>query len=431
VVPTGAVDNLTHSLAGAAVAELAVQLRAMRKPAEDAPALRGALWLTSMVASNAPDLDILLSPTIRSPLGYMLHHRGHTHTVLLAPVLGALSVGIGWLWARRRGGIPRSAFPLFLVLATAMVLLHVAMDFGNSYGVHPFWPFESRWHYGDSIFIVEPLLLAVLAVPLAFTVKTRLARIALAGIAALGLILSAIVPMVTPLGLALAVIVTALVAIGARNLGSLGRPMLALLGLVVVEASFFAVHVEAEIHARGAIAAAFPRATPLDVVMSPSPANPLCWSALAIEIEGTDLVSRRLAVSLAGEIQHVDGCRFTPPTETTAAHTSIERTSTESVRFFDETRTPLALLRDLAANSEDTAAFLRFSRAPYLLEREGEPTVAGDVRYDRETGLGFGELEVHRSAPLGGWVPSWEPPRIDAIDPTRTPARRVHDIVTE
>ncbi len=427
----GAVDNITHSLAGAAFAELAVRVRARRSPDENVPALRGALWLSSMLASNAPDLDIVLSPAIRAPLGYMLHHRGYTHTVLLAPLLAALAVALAWPWARGRGGLPRSAIGLAFAVATAMVFLHVAMDFGNSYGVHPFWPFASRWYFGDSIFIVEPLLWAVLAVPLAFAVETRFARFTLGGIAALGLVLSATVPLVTHIGLALTVIVTALMALAARNVGAIARPLIAVLGLVVVEATFFAVHIEAEIHARGTFAAAFPRATPLDVVMSPSPSNPLCWSALAIGIDGEDLVERRMGISLAGEIQHVDDCRFTPPAATTATRTPIARSSTESVLFFDEVRTPLALFWDLAATSEDTAAFLRFSRAPYLLEREGEPTIAGDVRFDREAGLGFGELEVHRDTPLEGWVPTWEPPRIDAIDPARTPAHRVHDIVTE
>jgi len=167
------------------------------------------------------------------------------------------------------------------------------------------------------------------------------------------------------------------------------------------------------------------------VVMSPSPANPLCWGVLGIAIEGDDLVMRRFALSLGGSLQHVDGCRLSTPEHTTAVRVPIERISTESVRFFDETRTPLATLRDWAAQSEDTAALLRWSRAPYLLVRDGEPTIAGDVRFDREAALGFSELEVHQGEPLGGWVPAWVPPRLDVIDPTQTPARRVRDVVVE
>lgn len=424
-------DNVTHTLAGAAVAELVLRARAARGTS-DPPTLRGALWLSSMLASNAPDLDVVLTPTLRAPLGYLLHHRGHTHTVLVAPLLGALATAAGAVWARRRGTpLGRPHLVLLGIVSTLMVLLHVAMDFGNSYGVHPFWPFDARWIYGDSIFILEPTLWMALAIPLAFSVETQRARAALGTLAGLGLVLSATVPLVSTLGLAFVVFVALIAAASSRALGALGRPIVAVLLATALEATFFVVHVEAEIHARGALAGAFPRATTLDVAMTPSPANPLCWGALGIAIEGDDLVTRRFALSLAGDVQDVDGCRLSGPDETTAPHVAIERSTTESLRFFDETRTPLALLRSLDAESPEVEAFLRFSRAPYLLVREDETTVAGDVRYDREAGLGFGELEIRRDGTLGGLVPGWEPPRIDAIDPARTPPRRVHDIVSE
>ncbi len=56
-------------------------------------------------------------------------------------------------------------------------LLHIAMDFTNNYGVHPFWPVDNRWFYGDSVFIIEPLFWAACA-PLAFIFKTHVARFA-------------------------------------------------------------------------------------------------------------------------------------------------------------------------------------------------------------------------------------------------------------
>src|SRR5687768_1114261 len=68
-------------------------------------------------------------------------------------------------------------------------LLHIAMDFGNNYGVHPFWPLDNRWFYGDSIFIIEPLFWAACA-PLAFIFRTRPARfiVWLLMVAAIGLV---------------------------------------------------------------------------------------------------------------------------------------------------------------------------------------------------------------------------------------------------
>src|SRR5207247_4968018 len=36
------------------------------------------------------------------------------------------------------------------------LLLHLAFDSLNNYGVRPFLPFSSRWLYGDLVFIVDP-----------------------------------------------------------------------------------------------------------------------------------------------------------------------------------------------------------------------------------------------------------------------------------
>ena len=77
-------DNLTHSLVGLALGELVE--RAL--PAEPDP-MRGrtrrrALLATGLIASNFPDLDLVLTPLLAPPLGYLMHHRGHTHTLLWA-----------------------------------------------------------------------------------------------------------------------------------------------------------------------------------------------------------------------------------------------------------------------------------------------------------------------------------------------------------
>ncbi len=37
----------------------------------------------------------------------------------------------------------------FAVMAVVGVLLHLGMDALNSYGVHPYWPLNNRWMYGD------------------------------------------------------------------------------------------------------------------------------------------------------------------------------------------------------------------------------------------------------------------------------------------
>ena len=46
------------------------------------------------------------------------------------------------------------------------VLLHVFMDFTNSYGVRLLMPFSERWFYGDALYIVDPWLYLILGLGL-------------------------------------------------------------------------------------------------------------------------------------------------------------------------------------------------------------------------------------------------------------------------
>src|SRR5471032_656518 len=106
-------DNITHSIIGLGVGEL---LHRSLPPEPDAGrhGTRHRLLLVSCaVASNLPDLDLFLTRLLPDPLGYLLNHRGHTHTLLSAVrralILGAL-LWLFWpaaralLRARARGG---------------------------------------------------------------------------------------------------------------------------------------------------------------------------------------------------------------------------------------------------------------------------------------------------------------------------------------
>ena len=79
-------DNITHTLIGIAAAEPL----ALRRPARD----RARLWIASAVANNLPDLDVLYTWGAKDRLTYMLHHRGHSHTLLVAPLLATLWLAI-------------------------------------------------------------------------------------------------------------------------------------------------------------------------------------------------------------------------------------------------------------------------------------------------------------------------------------------------
>src|SRR5690242_935307 len=86
-------DNITHSLAGLLAAESAVRLRAHATKAEPSPRYRTVAAISSLIAANLPDADLLYSGFGGSHLSYMLQHRGYTHTVLITIVLAAVIYG--------------------------------------------------------------------------------------------------------------------------------------------------------------------------------------------------------------------------------------------------------------------------------------------------------------------------------------------------
>lgn len=410
-------DNLTHILAGLLVAELVVQARS--RQGEPAPRWARAAHFTSVLANNLPDFDFAYVRLSGEKLGYLLHHRGHTHTLLVGIPLGLCALGVVLVWARReRLAFERRDLAWLALLAALGPVIHIFMDWSNSYGVHPFWPFDNAWVYGDRVFIVEPLFWAA-ALPWLFcSVQARLGRTLLA----LWLSLTVALPVVTRMvPLPLCALIALWVA-GGLALGWRARPatrvLSALGGSLVVLACFGFGKLGAEAKATRALLAAFPAETLHDVVLTSNPANPACWLfASAQSSRDGRYAVRRGRVSLAPSLLPAERCALSSGT-TTAPLVAIAAPDTPEVFFEREFVAPLAELRSLARESCEVAAFLRFSRLPFWVDLPGTGLVVGDVRFDREPGLGFSELVAERrprSCP--SFVPPWEPPRRDLLGP--------------
>jgi inner membrane protein len=113
-----------------------------------------------VIAANLPDLDVLAIP-----LGRNLElRRGWTHGVLAIAIWPFLLAAALWLWARFRPRLDRPPvwFRGLLLLSVIGVLSHPLLDFLNNYGMRWLMPFRDRWYYGDSLFIVDPWLWALL-----------------------------------------------------------------------------------------------------------------------------------------------------------------------------------------------------------------------------------------------------------------------------
>lgn len=136
-------DNLTHSLAGAALAKTRLgELSPFAAPA-------------MIVCANLPDAD-LAARLWGGPEAYLTDHRGITHSLLgvalLSLVCGAILRALERRFAPGRGaGFAGAWLVCFAALAS-----HPALDWLNNYGLRPWLPFDATWTYGDMAFIVDP-----------------------------------------------------------------------------------------------------------------------------------------------------------------------------------------------------------------------------------------------------------------------------------
>ena len=360
---------------------------------------------SGVLASNIPDFDFIagFSGGDRRLL-YLLEHRGFTHTLIVAVALGAI---VGWLCALAlRLAATRDRLAV-CALGSAACVLHVACDLLNDYGVHPLFPFDNHWYYGDSVFIIEPLWLAVMLPLPALFAGSRTGRV-LARTLALALL--ALCWFVLPAGRAAAVSVVQLIA--AAFQWKLGPRALPALGASCAVIAMFALGSRlAESRVRLALGSAAPAERVLDVASSPTPADPTCHRALVVSVDSAEIYRVRLArIQLFGSAA---SCQLLPG-QPTAPLTAARLASSEGVAFDSMFAAPASQLRALSRERCDAAAMLRFLRVPFWLE-QASGTVLGDLRYDRAPQLEFAERALTGDcADVGQWRP-WVPPREDIL----------------
>jgi inner membrane protein len=415
-------DNLTHAVVGLGVGAL-IDRSLPAEPNQEHRRLRSRMLLViGCLASNFPDLDLVLTPLLDAPLGYLLHHRGHTHTLLAAIGEALLLLALVWLlWpaARRLLRDSTSARHGALLAAGAGLLLHLGMDSLNVYGVHPFWPFDPNWYYGDLVFIVEPVFWIGFGVPLAALVRRPalrrlwLAVIALVPLAAtlLGFLQWGSLAGLLALGLGLAWIQRRNDEHHGESRSERGR--MALAAGLAASLAFVGLQALALQQARAIVAAEVKRIDAgerlLDTALSAYPSNPLCWSFVTVARTGADgtgtLHLRRGMLSVAPALAPVSHCpaRIAGP--------ALEDAPPQ-IAWQAEDRAPVAALRSLAAQDCRVNAWLRFARAPSLADG-----VATDVRWGEPGSRNFSTMTLGAAAgqPCPHPVPNWGYPRADLL----------------
>ena len=411
-------DNVTHALAGLLLAEGVVALAARRAPvagtatgtgARLSTGFRRAALVLGVVAAELPDADRFYAGPVlgMGKLGYLLHHRGHTHTVAFALVGALLAWGVTLAFARRQRAAPARTW--LLALAVAGTLSHVALDWTNNYGVHPWWPVSNAWHYGDAVFIVEPWLW-IAAIPPLVMLGRGIARRALLGLALLAIIVAAWRVGMAGAGVALVLTLGTLAAFGiAWATGPARSRRQVALGVVawlVVEAVFATTASLSRATVRRAVGDGMLQ----DAALTPDVANPLCHNALVVERDGATYRVTRATVAALPSVRTAADCARDN------AVPASRRMATAAIRWGEEWSAPVAELRTLAREHCEVAAALRFMRVP-AWERLGDGSVrVYDLRYNRGGG-GFAEVVVPAwPTACPAHVPPWTPPRQSLIE---------------
>ena len=398
-------DNISHSLVGLAIGELVQRTLPPEADPQAQPQRRRLLLIASAIANNFPDLDLVLGRLLPAPLGNLLHHRGYSHTLVFALAQSLLLIALTWLlWpaARRLLRASSAARSGLAVVAVGGLLMHIALDYLNSYGVHPLYPFDERWLYGDVLFIVEPLIWVAFGVPLALMLRARWLKVAWLGL------LAAVVALATARGILHWSSMLGLL-MGALALARLQQR--ALLAAFCLTGAFIGVQAFASAEGKRILARELHEIDPasrlLDTALTGFPANPLCW--VFVSVERNDAAAsyrlRRGQLSVAPGLMPAQSCPA-GLSESAVAHSP-------SISLAWENQASLAGLRSRAEDCH-FHAWLRFARAPAL-----GPLSATDARFSSSDGDNFSTFTFAPFAklPCPDSVPPWDLPRQDLLAP--------------
>ncbi len=382
-------DNLTHSLVGVLLGEVGSRQANLPRKA--------AVW-TSVIASNLPDLDVVCNLVHdEGNLFYLLHHRGWTHSLLAVIPLGVFSSFFG----NKIGNNHKKLSGKLILLGVLAAFLHIAADYCNNYGVHPFSPFLNRWFYGDFLFIAEPFILFILIPYVFFRTQSQIYKILLI---LFEIILAGALFLISPKIIALMICCLGGLSFFIHYKKTKSLPSVLGIGCVLIVFKF------ASVYARNKVVESFNQTKDRikidQIVTSPAPGNPFCWAVIAQGVDqDKNYIARTGIVSLAPTLISEKIC----DSYAKLSHPWTQPVSYNKLNFWKtEFKKPLAELNEgkkycLFEN------FLKFSRIP-IWNRTEMGWEVEDLRYAGKTNGGFTYREIKRDSKCFQVGAPWEPP---------------------
>ncbi len=157
-------DTLTHALSGALIARATA--RAGLSGSE-----RSRRIAVGTLAAAFPDSDFVVS--FISPIAYLLHHRGVTHSIILLPLWAWLIAVVSALFYRDARG-----WRAYWVVAALGIAVHIAGDLITSYGTMIWAPFSDVRYGIGTTFIIDLWFSGIIVAGLGLSLWRKRSRLA-------------------------------------------------------------------------------------------------------------------------------------------------------------------------------------------------------------------------------------------------------------
>ncbi len=163
--------------------------------------------------------------------------------------------------------------------------------------------------------------------------------------------------------------------------------------------------------------AEFPHSRTLDQVLTPTPADPVCWDAWLVQAQPGQEVMRQARISLLSGVIGVDACRGVnlagPRSNRSEA---VPAAAGAGIKWQQQFTLSTDWIPRISSDCR-SRAFMQFARVPMAVNSQWGWWLS-DLRFGVGPGRGFSQLHLTFPEPCKFAPVPWLPPRPELLQPT-------------
>ncbi len=395
-------DNITHTAIGGLFTEAVYQT--IRKKSGDNPKLRRNLHILSAFSSNFPDFDLLLQLVDSSSLGYLINHRGYTHTVL-GVLIEFLFIFLIFKFIFKKSFSLKTLPSITLVISFGL-LSHIGLDFMNSYGVHPFWPINNEWFYGDALYIIEPLLWITVATSLFHIIKRGYFKYFFLGFSLFSPLIFSVIGFSSWINTFFVSLFSIFLFFYLKNKTLLRIAKEGLIFSLLIICIFALQSTHTKTNLKLSLSKLAKGYKLIDIKTSPLPSNFMCWRFLGTFINKSQY---RVYSGVYSPLKFfLKSCPLLKSRDGVLPNLKLK--NTDHIKYNGLYTQPIQTLKNAYSLNCKTAAWFTYARVPFFFKK-----TLHDLRYSIRSKKGFAHLNLSAKEDCPILSSPWTPPRKDVL----------------